>query len=170
MRYYQTSYITGLIMSPSDPPAALLQQRQALVKQLRRLEPFILRGSLIERFKRCGKPGCKCVQGPGHGPKYYFIGQPGWHSAADGLRPSGIRSTGLRVPPELSTSASTAGADLQRKSRVTAASGKILTLSEHGAFGTPARFGHGREARRQFSPKLVASRPGPRSSSSADPL
>ena len=77
MRYYQTSYITGLIMSPSDPPAALLQQRQALLKQLRRLEPFILRGSLIERFKRCGKPGCKCAQGPGHGPKYYLsVSQP----------------------------------------------------------------------------------------------
>src|SRR5580704_9260902 len=60
-------------MSPSDsPPAELIQQRQALVRQLRRLEPFILRGSLIERFKRCGKPGCKCAQGPGHGPKYYL--------------------------------------------------------------------------------------------------
>jgi hypothetical protein len=59
-------------MSPSDPPVALLQQRQALVKQLRQLEPFILWGSLIERFKRCGKPGCKCAQGPGHGPRSEF--------------------------------------------------------------------------------------------------
>jgi hypothetical protein len=59
-------------MSPSDPPVALLQQRQALVKQLRQLEAFILRGSLIERFKRCGKPGCKCAQGPGHGPRSEF--------------------------------------------------------------------------------------------------
>src|SRR5215510_11107416 len=65
-------------MSPSDPPAALLQQRQALVRQLRRLEPFILRGSLIERYKRCGKPGCKCAEGPGHGPKYYLsVSRPG---------------------------------------------------------------------------------------------
>ena len=96
-----------------------------------------------------------------------FIGQPARHSAADGLRPGGVRSTGLQLPPQLSTSASTAGADLQRKSRVTAASGKILTLSEHGAFSTPARFGYGRQARRQFSPKLVTSRPGPRTSSSA---
>ena len=32
----------------------------------------ILRGSLIERYKRCGKPGCKCAKGPGHGPKYYL--------------------------------------------------------------------------------------------------
>ena len=56
----------------SDSPAALLRRRQALVKQLARLEPLILRGSLIERYKRCGNPGCKCQQGQGHGPKYYL--------------------------------------------------------------------------------------------------
>jgi hypothetical protein len=65
-------------MSLPDSAVALRQRRQALVKQLGRLEPFILRGSLIERFKRCGKAGCKCAQGPGHGPKYYLsISQPG---------------------------------------------------------------------------------------------
>ena len=65
-------------MSSSDPTSALRQRRQALIKQLGRLEPFVLRGSLIERFKRCGKPGCKCAQGPGHGPKYYLsVSQPG---------------------------------------------------------------------------------------------
>ncbi|MGA7901856.1 MAG: DUF6788 family protein [Terrimicrobiaceae bacterium] len=65
-------------MSSSDSTPALRQRRQALVRQLERLEPFILRGSLIERFKRCGKPGCKCARGPGHGPKYYLsISQPG---------------------------------------------------------------------------------------------
>ena len=65
-------------MNSSDPTPTLRQRRQALVKQLGRLEPFILRGSLIERFKRCGKPGCKCAQGPGHGPKYYLsVSQPG---------------------------------------------------------------------------------------------
>ena len=66
-------------MRPSDSSSGeLIQQRQALVRQLRQLEPFILRGSLIERFKRCGKPGCKCAQGPGHGPKYYLsVSLPG---------------------------------------------------------------------------------------------
>ena len=65
-------------MSSSDPTPTLRQRRQALVKQLERLEPFVLRGSLIERFKRCGKPGCKCAQGPGHGPKYYLsVSLPG---------------------------------------------------------------------------------------------
>lgn len=31
-----------------------------------------MRGSLIERYKRCGKPGCKCAETRGHGPKYYL--------------------------------------------------------------------------------------------------
>ena len=49
----------------------LRKRRQAL---LRTLPPLvaILRGSLIERYKPCGKPGCKCADGPGHGPKYYL--------------------------------------------------------------------------------------------------
>lgn len=62
----------------SDSPAKLLHRRQALVKQLAQLEPLILRGSLIERYKRCGHPGCKCQQAQGHGPKYYLsISQAG---------------------------------------------------------------------------------------------
>ena len=56
----------------SHSTAALLRRRQMLVKQLVQLEPLILRGSLIERYKRCGNPGCKCQQGTGHGPKYYL--------------------------------------------------------------------------------------------------
>ncbi len=32
----------------------------------------ILRGSLIETYKRCGRRNCHCVDGPGHGPKRYL--------------------------------------------------------------------------------------------------
>ena len=41
---------------------------------MRQLPPLtaVLRGSLIERYKPCGKPGCHCAAGPGHGPKYYL--------------------------------------------------------------------------------------------------
>jgi hypothetical protein len=63
--------------------AALRKRRQAL---LRRLPPLasILRGSLIERYKRCGKPGCKCANGPGHGPKYYLsVSYPGLRPQMD---------------------------------------------------------------------------------------
>ncbi len=55
-----------------DSNAILLRNRQALAKELAALEPLVLRGSLIERYKRCGSPGCKCHQGKGHGPKYYL--------------------------------------------------------------------------------------------------
>ena len=55
-----------------EESTATLRQRRELL--LRELPPFdaVLRGSLIKRYKRCGKPGCKCAQGPGHGPKYYL--------------------------------------------------------------------------------------------------
>ena len=48
--------MTGRLLG--DSTAALLRRRQALVKQLARVEPLILRGSLIERYKRCGNLGC----------------------------------------------------------------------------------------------------------------
>src|SRR5229473_1395466 len=67
----------------NQPTAALRKRRSAL---LRRLPPLqaILRGSLIERYKRCGKPGCKCADGPGHGPKYYLsVSYPGLRPQMD---------------------------------------------------------------------------------------
>ena len=51
--------------------SSLRRRRRALLRRLPDLQR-ILKGSLIERYKRCGKPGCKCAQGPGHGPKYYL--------------------------------------------------------------------------------------------------
>ncbi len=70
--------MTGPTANLSAPTASLRRRRQALLKQLGRLEPGLLRGSLIQCFKRCGKSGCKCAQGPGHGPKHYLsVSQPG---------------------------------------------------------------------------------------------
>ena len=51
--------------------SALRRRRKTLIKKLPPLEA-VFRGSLIERYKRCGKPGCKCAQTRGHGPKYYL--------------------------------------------------------------------------------------------------
>jgi hypothetical protein len=60
-----------------QPSSALRRRRQQLLRQLPPLDR-LLRGSLIERYKPCGKPGCKCAHGPGHGPKYYLsISYPG---------------------------------------------------------------------------------------------
>jgi hypothetical protein len=63
--------------------AALRKRRNTLLRQLPSLQA-ILRGSLIERYKRCGKPGCKCADGPGHGPKYYLsVSYPGLRPQMD---------------------------------------------------------------------------------------
>jgi hypothetical protein len=58
--------------------AELRRQRQRLVQSLPPLLRASLRGSLIERYLRCGKPGCHCAKGRGHGPKYYLsVSYPG---------------------------------------------------------------------------------------------
>lgn len=60
------------------PTAYLRRRRSALAKRIAALDAQILRGSLLERYIRCGKPGCKCGQTPGHGPKYYLsVSYPG---------------------------------------------------------------------------------------------
>jgi hypothetical protein len=103
-------------------------------------------------------------------PQVLSIGQPTRRSAPDGLCSGGVLSTGLRVPPQLPASASTAGADLQPQSRVVTAPDEVLSLKhKHGAFSIPARSGYGRDARRQLSAKLVASQPSPTKSRSAEP-
>jgi hypothetical protein len=57
---------------------SLRQKRKRLIEQLNILEPIMLRGSLIERYKRCGKRNCRCVEGKGHGPNYYLsVSMPG---------------------------------------------------------------------------------------------
>ena len=55
----------------SKSTLTLRRRRKTLLRKLPSLEA-ILRGSLIERYKRCGKPGCKCARSRGHGPKYYL--------------------------------------------------------------------------------------------------
>ena len=32
-----------------------------------------MRGSLVTRYRRCGKPTCHCVKGEGHGPAHYLV-------------------------------------------------------------------------------------------------
>jgi hypothetical protein len=68
----------------SNSTDTLLRRRQDLARQLAQLEPLVLRGSLIERYKRCGHAGCKCQQARGHGPKYYLsVSQAGGRPEMD---------------------------------------------------------------------------------------
>jgi hypothetical protein len=63
---------TGQIVVQRASTATLRTRQRTIVKQLRTLNPQVIRGSLITRYTRCGKPRCRCVTGRGHGPKYYL--------------------------------------------------------------------------------------------------
>ncbi len=57
--------------------ASLRKRRLELLAELPALDR-IVRGSLIERYKRCGRPSCHCASGRGHGPKLYLsVSVPG---------------------------------------------------------------------------------------------
>ena len=67
-----------------NTPSAALRKRRA--KFLRGLPPLtcLLRGSLLEKYKRCGRPGCHCTNNRGHGPKRYLsISTPGQRPQID---------------------------------------------------------------------------------------
>jgi hypothetical protein len=69
--------MTGQNTSSGLSTASLKQRRNLLLKRIPPLT-HLLRGSIIKQFKRCGKPGCKCATGKGHGPKYYLsVSLPG---------------------------------------------------------------------------------------------
>ena len=71
-----------------DSPASLLRARRRIPD---RLPPFedLLRGTLLERHVRCGKPTCHCAGGPGH-PVVYV-----------GVTFRGGRTEQITVPREL---------------------------------------------------------------------
>lgn len=49
-----------------------MEHRQVVATDL---PPFseIIRGSLVTRYRRCGKPTCHCATGEGHGPAHYLV-------------------------------------------------------------------------------------------------
>jgi hypothetical protein len=54
---------------------ALLARRHRLAARLGDVEQVLI-GSLMEQSRRCGKPGCGCAEGVGHGPYVYFTPRP----------------------------------------------------------------------------------------------
>lgn len=55
-----------------NPQQALLIRRKRIIQQLPSLGE-VIRGSLIERRLRCGKPTCHCVKGEGHHTWYLTV-------------------------------------------------------------------------------------------------
>src|ERR1700753_3812048 len=76
--------------------SALRKRRRKLVRDLPPLER-VLRGSLTETYKRCGRPNCHCADGPGHGPKRYLvISQPGGRPRRDYV-PNAVSEQGVHL-------------------------------------------------------------------------
>lgn len=48
-----------------------MARRRRLASRLGDVEQ-VLAGSLVEQTRRCGKAGCRCAEGDGHGPYAYF--------------------------------------------------------------------------------------------------
>jgi len=53
----------------------LLARRRRLAARLGGAQQ-VLSGSLAEQGRRCGKSGCRCADGPAHGPYSYFSPRP----------------------------------------------------------------------------------------------
>ena len=68
----RSSFKTGQKNVQRASIATLRKRQRTLGKQLQTFTPPFIRGSLITRYTRCGKPRCRCVTGHGHGPKYYL--------------------------------------------------------------------------------------------------
>jgi hypothetical protein len=49
-----------------------LERREGLASALPAFTE-IVRGSLVTRYRRCGKPTCHCVATEGHGPAHYLV-------------------------------------------------------------------------------------------------
>jgi hypothetical protein len=50
----------------------LVERREVLASGLPAFAE-IVRGSLVTRYRRCGKPTCHCAKGEGHGPAHYLV-------------------------------------------------------------------------------------------------
>ncbi len=50
----------------------LTSRKKRLAEQLPSPDA-VLRGTLIKRFRKCGKPHCRCATGEPHGPNYYLL-------------------------------------------------------------------------------------------------
>ena len=57
-------------MSKSLSVAEIRRERARLARRLGR-RGEIMKGSLVMRTTRCGRPGCKCAKGEKHGPYLY---------------------------------------------------------------------------------------------------
>ena len=50
----------------------LKRKHSELLNQIITLCKEMLQGSIVELYRSCGQPGCRCQRGYKHGPAYYL--------------------------------------------------------------------------------------------------
>lgn len=70
---------------------ALEQERITVLSQMRSVGD-LRRGSLVERYIPCGKPGCRCTKpgGKGHGPSYSLTRKVEGKTQTEYIRPEHV--------------------------------------------------------------------------------
>jgi hypothetical protein len=56
---------------------SLKQKRKQLMEELQNLNFAMLRGSLVKKYRRCGKPNCHCAEEQGHEGYALSVSMPG---------------------------------------------------------------------------------------------
>lgn len=56
---------------------ALKKKRKQLIEELQNLDFAMLRGSLVKKYRRCGKQNCHCVEEQGHESYALSVSMPG---------------------------------------------------------------------------------------------
>lgn len=56
---------------------SLKQKRKQLIEELQNMDFAMLRGSLVKKYRRCGKPNCHCVEEQGHEGYALSVSMPG---------------------------------------------------------------------------------------------
>ena len=85
-------------MSTARDLQALNERREHIVRELAALGD-VQSGSLVERYRRCGKPTCHCATdgGPGHGPSWSLTRRVDGKTVTRIIAPSEVPEVQARV-------------------------------------------------------------------------
>ena len=85
-------------MSAARDLQALNERREHIVRELAALGD-VQSGSLVERYRRCGKPTCHCATdgGPGHGPSWSLTRRVDGKTVTRIIAPSEVPEVQARV-------------------------------------------------------------------------
>ena len=84
---------------PTPPAIPAIQDRLEQVRlQLASIGP-VRPGSLASRFRRCGKPGCRCAapDSPGHGPYWTLTFKSGGKTVTRAIPPHALAQTRQQI-------------------------------------------------------------------------